>query len=318
MTTRIQENSAGGRPDGPRPHVDLSGDARRRRRERLVRNVFLSAAVFSVVVSAAIVMSLVGEAFSFITQIEPGQLLADGWITRRGRFNIFVLIWHTVLVSAIALAVAGPLGLGAAIYLSEYARPGARRVLKPTLEVLAGIPSVVIGFFALTFITPTVLKPLLSSISTSNLLAAGIGVGILIVPLVASVSEDAMKAVPSALREASYGLGAKQWHTSLRVVLPAALSGIVAALILAFSRAIGETMVVALAAGFNGVLTWTPLDGGLPMTGAMAQLAIGSDQVRGANAAFQSLFFIGFVLFVLTLALNVLSERVVRRFRQTY
>lgn len=298
--------------------LDLTGDPARRRRERAVRIVFFAAAALSIVISLAIVFSLVGQAWGFLTQIEPGQLLADGWITRRGRFNILVLIWHTTLVSVIALLVAAPLGLGAAIYLSEYAHPRFRRVIKPIIEILAGIPSVVIGFFALTFITPTILKTIIPGIATSNLLAAGIGVGILIIPLVASVSEDAMRAVPLALREASYGLGAKQWHTSLRVVVPAALSGIVAALILAFSRAIGETMVVALAAGFNGILTLTPLEGGLPMTGAMAQLAIGSDQVRGDSAAFQSLFFIGFVLFVLTFLLNVLSERFVRRFRQRY
>lgn len=297
---------------------DLSGDSRRRAREKVVKWMLFVAAGMSMLISAGIIFSLAGEAFSFITRIEPSQLLADGWITRRGRFNVFVLLWHTTMVSVIALLVAGPLGLGAAVYMSEYAKPGARRVLKPTLEVLAGIPSVVIGFFALTFITPTVLKPLFGSISTSNLLAAGIGVGILVIPLVASISEDAMRAVPAAIREASYGLGAKQWHTSLRVVFPAALSGIVAALILAFSRAIGETMVVALAAGFNGTFTPTPLEGGLPMTGAMAQLAIGSDQVRGDTSAFQSLFFIGFALFLLTFILNVGSERIVRRFRQRY
>jgi phosphate transport system permease protein len=157
-------------------------------------------------------------------------------------------------------------------------------------------------------------------VQASNLAAAGIGVGILIIPLVASVSEDAMRAVPTSIREAAYGLGAKKWHTSLRVVFPAALSGITAALILGISRAIGETMVVAIAAGATGgsLLTLNPLTGGQTMTGAMASLAIGSDQVAGAVAAFQSLYFVGLLLFVLTLALNVLSDRVVRRFRQRY
>ena len=298
--------------------VDLTGDPRRRRRERRVRSVFLAAAAVSILVSIAIVLSLVGEAWAFLTQIEPESLQANGWFPRRGRFQVLALVTHTVVVSAVAMVVAAPLGLGAAIYLSEYARPGVRRVLKPALEVLAGIPSVVLGFFALTFITPNLVKRLFDSASNSNFLAAGIAVGVLIIPLVASVSEDAMRAVPAAIRQASYGLGAKRWHTSLRVVLPAALSGVVAAMILAVSRAIGETMIVALAAGTNGVLSLSPLDGGLTMTGAMAQLAIGSDQVAGAVAAFQSLFFVGLVLFFLTLGLNVLSERIVRRFRQRY
>jgi phosphate transport system permease protein len=304
--------------DTHRSPIDLTGDPKRLARERRIGRVFFAAAAVSVVISLAIVLSLVGEAWSFVTQIELPDLNANGWFPRRGRFQVLALIVHTLVVSAIAMAVAAPLGLGAAIYLSEYARPNARRVLKPALEVLAGIPSVVLGFFALTFITPNVVKSLFGSASQSNFLAAGIAVGILIVPLVASISEDAMRAVPAALREASYGLGAKRWHTSLRVVVPAALSGIVAAMILAVSRAIGETMIVALAAGTNGILTLSPLDGGLTMTGAMAQLAIGSDQVAGAVAAFQSLFFVGLVLFAMTFLLNVVSERVVRRFRNKY
>ena len=304
--------------DSQRTTIDLSGDPKRLSRERRIRRVFFAAAAVSILVSLGIVLSLAGEAWSFITQIELADLNANGWFPRRGRFQVLALIVHTLVVSAIAMAVAAPLGLGSAIYLSEYAKPNVRRVLKPALEVLAGIPSVVLGFFALTFITPNIVKGLFDSASQSNFLAAGIAVGVLIVPLVASVSEDAMRAVPSALREASYGLGAKRWHTSLKVVLPAALSGIVAAMILAVSRAIGETMIVVMAAGLNGILTLSPLDGGLTMTGAMAQLAIGSDQVAGAVAAFQSLFFVGLVLFFMTFALNVLSERIVRRFRNRY
>lgn len=300
------------------PAIDLTGDPARLRRERRIRLLFFAAAATSVIISAGIILSLAGEAWNFLTAIELGDLNANGWFPRRGRFQVLSLIVHTLVVSAIAMAVAAPLGLGAAIYLSEYAKPNARRILKPALEVLAGIPSVVLGFFALTFITPNLVKNLFDEASNSNFLAAGIAVGVLIIPLVASVSEDAMRAVPTAMREASYGLGAKRWHTSLRVVLPAALSGIVAAMILAVSRAIGETMIVALAAGTNGIMNFSPLDGGLTMTGAMAQLAIGSDQVAGAVAAFQSLFFVGLVLFFMTLALNVMSERIVRRFRQKY
>ena len=306
--------------------LDLSGDPRRLRRERNMRWLFLSAAVFTILVSVAIVLSLVGEALAFLRSIASeideglGSLIADGWFPRRDRFDLRTIVWHTLAVSIIAMLVATPLGLGAAVYLSEYAKPGVRRVLKPVLEILAGIPSVVLGYFALRFITPDILRNLWDTTQQSNLMAAGIGVGILIIPLVSSVSEDAMQAVPRALREASYGLGAKKWHTSLRVVFPAALSGIVAALILGLSRAIGETMVVAIAAGATGgsLLQLNPLNGGQTMTGAMASLAIGSDQVAGGVAAFRSLFFVGLLLFLMTLVLNIGSERLVRRFRQRY
>ena len=298
--------------------VDLTGDPSRQRREALVGWVFRASAIASVIISAAIVFSLFGEALAFLSKIDLKQFSANGWFPRRGRFQIMALITHSAFITGIAMVIAVPLGIGSAIYLSEYARPNVRRFLKPTLEILAGIPSVVLGVFALTFITPRLVKPLFSTAETSNLLAAGIGVGILIIPLVASVSESAMRAVPNALRQAGYGLGAKRWHVSLRVVLPASLSGIVASIILAASRAIGETMVVALAAGNAGILTTIPLKGGITLTGSIAALAIGSDQVAGDNAAFQSLFFVGLLLFILTFVLNVISERVVRRYREVY
>ena len=300
--------------------LDLSGDPKRRRRERRVRTTFLLAAAFSVVISAAIVFSLIGKAIGFLLEIDLSQLWADGWFPRRGRFDLRTITWHTIVVSVIAMIVATPLGLGASMYLSEYASPRARRILKPVIELLAGIPSVVLGFFALKFITPNVLSTLFPGTQQSNQMAAGIGVGILIVPLVASVSEDAMRAVPAAMREAAYGLGAQKWRTSLSVVFPAALSGIVASLILGLSRAIGETMVVAIAAGATGgsLLQINPLNGGQTMTGAMASLAIGSDQVVGEAGTFDSLFFVGMLLFIMTLGLNLASERFVKRFRQRY
>lgn len=300
--------------------IDLRGDPKRLRRERRVRRTFQLAAALSIAISAGIVLSLLGGAADYLASIELNQLWANGWFPRRGRFDLRTIVVHTMLITGVAIVVAAPLGLGAAVYLSEYAGKTARRVLKPVIEILAGIPSVVIGFFALTFITPEIMSRLWSTTEVFNLGAAGIGVGILIIPLIASVSEDALSAVPGALREASYGLGAKKWHTTVRVVLPAAISGVVASMILAISRAIGETMVVAIAAGAAGgsLLTLKITEGGQTMTGAMASLAIGSDQVAGDNAAFQSLFFVGLLLFVLTLILNVISERVVRRFRQKY
>jgi phosphate transport system permease protein len=300
--------------------ADLAGDPRRRRKEGLVRGAFLSAAVISLLISALIILSLIGKAIGFLTQVDLSSLWSLGWFPRRGFFDIRTILVGTLLVSGIAMLVAAPVGLGAAVYLSEYASPKARRYLKPIVETLAGIPSVVMGFFALNFISPEIVRRLSGQASLFNIAAAGIGVGILVVPLVASVAEDAMHAVPHSIREAAYGLGAKKMATSLRVVVPAAVSGIVAAFILGVSRAIGETMVVAIAAGATGgsLFTVNVFGPGQTMTGAMVSLATGSDQVRGASAAYPSLFFVGFLLFVMTFALNVVSERFVRRVRRRY
>jgi phosphate transport system permease protein len=224
------------------------------------------------------------------------------------------------MIAVIAMLVATPLGLGAAAYLSEYASPRTRRTFKPILETLASIPSVVLGYFALQVINPELVQRIFASASTFNYLAAGLAVGILTIPLVASVAEDAMHAVPQALREAAYGIGARRMTVTTRVVLPAAVSGIVASLILGFSRAVGETMVVAIAAGATGgsLRTLNPLDRGQTMTGAISSLAIGSDRVRGSGFAFESLYFVGLMLFVITFLLNVVSERFVRRVRSRY
>jgi phosphate transport system permease protein len=301
------------------PPIDLSGSPARHRRERLVRGAFFGAAAFSVVVSAAIVLSLLGRAVSFAIHVDPGALWTDGWSPRRGQYDLRTIVGGTLVVTAIAMLVAAPLGLGAAIYLSEYAGARARRWLKPIIEILAGIPSVVMGFFALAVVAPDVVQRLWASAPLFTLTAAGIAVGILVTPLVASIAEDAMHAVPSALREASVGLGARRMTTSLRVVFPAALSGIVAALIVGISRAIGETMVVAMAAGGTGSAQgYAPLHAGQTMTAAMASLATGSDQVKGAALTFEALFFVGMLLFLITFALNVVSERFVRRYRTRY
>jgi len=298
--------------------ISLRGSAARRRRETIVRGLFLAASLATVVISAFIVWTVLVQAIGFLGQIDLAQLFGIGWFPRRGIFDVPTLLLGTLIVTVIAMAIATPVGLASAIYLSEYATPGVRRTVKPVLEVLAGIPSVVLGFFALTVITPQLIKAIFPAANAFNLAAAGIGVGVLSVPLVASVAEDAMRAVPRSLREASYGLGARKITTSLRVVFPAAVSGIVAALILATSRAIGETMVVAVAAGAPQARTVNPLDPGGTMTSAMVQLATGSDQVTGNTAAFQSLFFIGLLLFVITLLLNVLGDAFVRRARQRY
>ena len=275
--------------------------------------------MLSIVISIAIVVSLLGNALTFFINVDKSTLWTDGWFPRRGLFDIKTIVAGTLVISAVAMVVATPLGLGAGIYLSEYASPGARRALKPIVEILASIPSVVLGFFALTWISPNVIQPLTDA-PLSNMAAAGIAVGVLITPLIASVSEDAMHAVPAYLREASYGLGARRRSTTMRVVFPAAISGVVAALIIGVSRAIGETMIVAIAAGGTGgsLFEINPLEPGQTMTAAMTSLAIGSDRVRGAEYTFESLFFVGFLLFVFTLVLNLLSDAFVRRVRRAY
>jgi phosphate transport system permease protein len=301
----------------------LRGNVRRRRKEALIKGVLVGAAGLSIVISLAIVLALLFRTVRFLSQVELGALWAGVWRPRQGQFDLLSLFEGSFVVTAIAMVVATPLGLGAAAYLSEYARPRARRLLKPIIETLSGIPSVVIGFFALTVINPTVVQGIFGATSTFTTMAAGIGVGILTIPLIASVSEDAMFAVPRALREAAYGIGARRRTVTLRVVLPAALSGIVAALILGISRAIGETMVVAIAAGGtgNGTRILSPFEPNQTLTAAIASLAIGSDQVKtrgsGLNA-FDALYLVGFVLFISTLLLNVVSERFVRKYRRAY
>ncbi len=334
---------------------DLQGDRKRARTERLVSRLFTLAATFSIVVSALIVLSLFREAFLYLTGIRldwpvfvqgelpfvgfrpefwtqtgNGVVIADlwttGWFPRRGLFDVKTLLVASLGTTTVAMLLAAPIGVGTAVYLSEYANPRVRRVIKPVVEVLAGIPSVVLGFFALSWIAPNVVDRLFSPTSSQNLLVAGIGVGILTIPLVASISEDALQSVPHSLREAAYGVGAKKVQTVVRVVIPASLSGLVAAFIVAVSRAIGETLVVTIAAGGSGgalfpdafpspeILT----ESGLTMTAAMATVAAGSDQVVGQGPTFQSLFFVGLVLFVLTFLLNFAADRIVRRFRQVY
>jgi phosphate transport system permease protein len=300
---------------------DLRGSPGRRRREAILRAAFASAAMVSILISVLIIVSLVGEAANFLLQVDPSSLLERGWFPRREMFGISTVVTGTFIVAGIGMLVATPLGLGAAIYLSEYASSRVRRTIKPILEVLAGIPSVVLGYFALTFLSPTIVDGVCpGETNIFNMAAAGIGVGILITPLIASVAEDALYAVPRSLREASYGLGAGKRTTSLRIVFPAAISGIVAAIILGLSRGIGETMVVAMAAGASGgsLFQLNPCEPGQTMTAAMTALATGSDQVRGAGLAFPSLFFVGLLLFAMTLTLNLVADAFVRRFRTRY
>ena len=294
---------------------------RRRRSDRSMRTVFTLAALTTLTVTVLIIFILFKDAWGFFVEVPKSDLWSLGWFPRRGMFDIKTLVIGSLMVTGIAMLIAIPLGLGAAIYLSEFARPRARKILKPILEILAGIPSVVLGYFAISFINPEIISKLVSGANKAfNIASAGVAVGFLTIPIIASVAEDALRAVPSALREASFGLGARKVPTTFRVVLPASISGVVAALILGISRAIGETMVVAIAAGAvgGGLFSTDPFQPGQTMTAAMAALGFGSDQVAGSGLAFKSLYFIGFLLFVLTLILNLLGDRLVRRVREEY
>jgi phosphate transport system permease protein len=300
--------------------TSLRGSHSRRRRESVIGAILLGGALISVLISVAIVLTLLFQALEFLRLVDWNSLLTIGWYPRRGLYDIPTLLLGSAIVTLIAMTVATPIGLASAIYLSEYASSRTRSIVKPILEVLAGIPSVVLGFFALYWINPNIVQDLFPRAGAFNMAAAGLAVGILVIPLVASVAEDAMRAVPRSLREASYGLGSRRITTSLRVVFPAAISGIVAALILGISRGIGETMVVAIAAGGTGgaLRAVDPLSAGQTITAAMASLATGSDQVQGGQAPYLSLFFLGLLLFILTLLLNVIGDVFVRRTRQRY
>lgn len=309
--------AAGGRLGKTRP-ADL------RKRPRLIESVvqtglFVSGFI-SILTTLGIVWVLAREALLFFNL--PEVTLAEfftntRWQPQIGEFGILPLINATLMVTVIGLLVAIPLGLSAAIYLSEYASERLRSILKPLLEVLAGIPTVVYGYFALSFVTP-LLRAIFGPnvVQIYNVAAAGLVVGVLITPLVATLSEDALSSVPSALRQASFGLGATRWETAIRIVVPAALSGIIAAIIIAMSRAIGETMVVALAAGASPNFTFNPFQPAETMTGHIARIS-GGDLSYG-TIQYESLFAIGLVLFIITLILNVLSRWVVLRFREVY
>ena len=309
---------------GPVSLEALAGSRDRRDRESAVRMVMFIAALASIVVSVLIILALVRDALTFMINIEWASVWTTGWFPRRGFYDIKTLIVSTGLVVGVSTLIATPVGLGAAVYLSEYAKPRTRRWMKPTLEILAGIPSVVFGFFALQWISPNIIQHIDvwfgQDARLGNLAAAGVGVGILSVPLMASISEDAMKAVPNSLREASAGLGSRKVSTTLRIVLPAAISGLVAAFIVTTSRAVGETMVVFIAGGGGdtAVYTHNVFDGSLTMTAAMASLASGTDSVVGEGLTFESLYFVGLMLFVLTLGMNLIADRIVRRYQNKY
>lgn len=275
-------------------------------------------AIISVATTVGIVLSLLFETIEFFKVVPLWHFLTDRQWTplfANPQFGILVLLSATFLTSLIAILVAVPLGLLSAIYLSEYASPKLRKWLKPALEILAGVPSVVYGYFALLLVTP-ILQIFIPQLGGFNALSAGIVMGIAITPLVASLSEDAIYAVPRALRDGAYALGLTKRETIFGVVLPAALSGIVASIILAVSRAVGETMIVALAAGLNPRLGLNPLVPVMTMTAYIVQVSLGD--TPAGSIAFKSIFAVGMTLFVVTLVFNIISFWFVRKFRETY
>jgi phosphate transport system permease protein len=293
----------------------------RSRFEGAIKAGLFACALLSIATTTLIVLSLLRETIAFLGDVPIGDYLfgtkwSPTFAGEQQSFGVLPLIWGTVYLSLIALVVAVPLGLLSAIYLAEYAPDRVRRVVKPVLELLAGVPTIVFGYFALTFFTPEVLQAVGLRVGVFNALSAGIIMGLLVLPTIASVAEDAMSAVPRSLREGSFGLGASKLQTSLRVVFPAALSGIVAALILGASRAVGETVIVLVAGGQQANLGVDPRESYQSMAAFIAATARGD--IPTGSIEYETIFVVGFTLFVLTLALNVVSIRLVDRYRQVY
>jgi phosphate transport system permease protein len=306
---------ARGRPEAPSLRA-----ARRHYGEALIKGLLMLAALISVLTTTGIVISLIEETIVFFGEVGVGDFLfGTEWspLIEPASFGVLPLLTGTFIITAIGMLVAVPLGLGAAIYLAEYAHPRVRKTVKPILELLAGVPTIVFGYFALTFFTPEILRDLFSvDVKIFNALSAGIIIGFLIVPTVASISEDAMSAVPQSLREGAFGLGASKLQVTLRVVFPAALSGIVASIVLGISRAVGETMVVVIAAGLLAQITLDAREPMETMTAFIAATAKGD--VATGTTAYKTIFAVGTTLFVLTLIMNLISIRFVRKYRQVY
>jgi phosphate transport system permease protein len=317
-------------PRGPieRPPLDLSGKKNRQLTESVVRYLLIASSLVTVATTVGIIAILLWEALNFFREVPIHDFLfGTTWTPlfegEQQSFGVLPLVMGTLMTSGVAAFIALPVVLAAAIFLSEIAGARARSVLKPVLEVLAGVPTIVYGFFALTFITPVLLKPLSDSIGTFNGLSAGIAIGIMALPTVTSLSEDALRAVPRSLREASYALGATRWETSVKVVVPAAISGVIASFILAISRAVGETMIVAVAAGqapagqTGASAGWWDLTQSMQtMTGFIAYTF--SSDISRQSTAFYSLFGVGLLLFIMTFLMNLLSQWITNRYREEY
>lgn len=318
MTLNVSSRIAAAPKAAPKTTPALG--KRTRPAETVIEGLLFVCAAVSVAATVGIVVVLGRESLRFFASADVtlGEFFGSTrWQPAIGDFGIWPLLNATLVVSAIAMLVALPLGLGVAIFLSEYASARLRNILKPALEVLAGVPTVVYGYFALTFVTP-LLRSIFGEgvVQIYNTASAGVVIGILVLPLVSSMSEDALGAVPRSLRAAAYSLGATKLETALKVVLPAAASGVGAAFIVAISRAIGETMIVAIAAGAGPAFTANPFQAAETMTGHIVRISGGD--VSYDSLDYNSIFAIGLVLFALTLTLNIISRTVVRRFREVY
>jgi phosphate transport system permease protein len=299
--------------------IDLT--RRRPPTERVIETLLLLAAILGVATTAGIVLVLAFETLEFFREVDPvGFFTGTLWSAsiQPRAWGVLALVSGTLLVAGIAILIAVPLGLLSAVFLAEYATPRVRTIVKPVLETIAGIPTIVLGFFAINFLAPQILIPLIGkgNIGVFSALAGGIVVGLLVTPLIASISEDAMRAVPRGLREGAYAMGATRFEVVRKVVFPAAVSGIMASIILATSRAIGETMAVLLAVGTKPQFTFDPTESVQTMTAFIAQISMG--ETAQGSIEFKSLFAVAATLFVMTLALNLLSNWVVRRFRTVY
>jgi phosphate transport system permease protein len=286
-----------------------------------VKIALVAASLVSVLTTVCIVGSLLFETLSFFGEVPVFDFLfgtkwSPTFAGEQASFGVLPLLWGTLYMSLIALVVAIPLGLLAAIYLSEYAKPGVRKVIKPVLELLAGVPTIVFGYFALTFFTPSILQAIGIEVGVFNALSAGLIMGLLVLPTIASIAEDAMSAVPQSLREGAFGLGANRMQVSLKIVFPAALSGIVAALVLGASRAIGETVLVLVAGGQSPNLGIDPRESYQTMAAFIASIARGD--IPTGSIEYKTIFAVGFTLFILTFVLNLFSIRLVRKYRQVY
>jgi phosphate transport system permease protein len=286
--------------------------------ELLIRLLLALCALVSVATTVGIIVALLEPSIEFFREVSIMDYLGGrDWapLFEPARFGVQPLLVGTFVVTLVACAVAVPCGLGSAIFLSEYARPRARSVLKPALEILAGIPTVVFGYFALTFVTP-LLRDIGIQVEIFNALSAGLVMGVMLIPTVASLSEDAMQGVPNALRDGAYALGSNKLQVATRVVVPAALSGIVASFVLAISRAVGETMIVLIAAGQQPTFTFNPREAVETMTAFIA--ATGNGDVPRGSIEYKTIFAVGLTLFVITFVMNVIATRLVRRYREVY
>jgi phosphate transport system permease protein len=301
-----------------RPEVVALPKKRVRPGEVVVRAVLFLAATISVLTTLGIVLSLLLPAVEFFREVSPWEFFTGTtWapLFEPAHFGVVPLVVGTMMISFWSALVAFPLGVGVAIYLSEYARPRVTAVLKPVLEILAAIPTVVLGYFALTFVTP-LLRDLGVQVEIFNALAASLVLGVMLIPTVASLSEDAMAAVPRDLRDGGYALGADKLQVSTRIVVPAAVSGIIAAFVLAFSRAVGETMIVLIAAGQLPQITFDPRETIETMTAFIG--ATGNGDVPTGSIEYKTIFAVGLTLFLITLVMNLISIRLVRKFREVY